>query len=102
MQGHHNYAKFVKALLRKLTSEMKPDEINQLGQFISVVHNERLAAEKAKDNPKGKPKGKKGELNLWKPVSALPLLIRFVAPQKKTQRADLEEDFVEDELDAFM
>jgi hypothetical protein len=75
--------KFLRLLIKKLTDQLRPEDAQDLCRLLNVITNERIAAEKAKDNPKSKAKKK-------------------TSAKKVHEEVDLDEDFVEDELDAFM
>jgi len=90
-KSSYHFAKFAKQMLRNITSDMKTDEVKDLIHTLNAIYNDKIAAEKAKDYTKGKPKKK-------------------IAPKKKLNvNEDIGDDDEEeedefagnDELDAF-
>lgn len=85
--------------MRQLTDTLKAEEVKQLQATLTAIQNERLAAEKAKDGNKGKKK--KGAIfDMKKKRRNWSLLLSAAASKRAEDFA--EDDFVDDDLDAFM
>jgi hypothetical protein len=113
-QTSYHYLKFMRSFLRKAAGDLKADELRDLAALLNVMLNERIAADKAKDK-KPKKKGTSAPLFGFErlhsiSVAALDSAIlphtfcAAAATKKKVAQDDEddENDFVEDELDAFM
>lgn len=80
-QGNHNYLKFMKSLMRHLTSDLKAEDVKALSTTLSAIQNERLAAEKAKEGVKSKKKSKGACAVRY--IMRAPPLIRFCSRRKE-------------------